>query len=322
LYCNWGLMRTNNILVYLSIIVMGVMISTSVCGQPQIQNKEKSWIYTELALNSGYRVDNIDWNIAGNINGNNPNILSELTWSDLKIFQVKLSAKTIFRDLFYLRGSIGYGEIFYGSNQDSDYYGDNRTQEFSRSNNNASDGDVMDASIGFGLHFSFGLDWFGVTPLVGYSYHQQNLTITDGYQTIPPNGPFAGLNSAYDAEWKGPWVGLDLDFDINKKHNIFIKAEYHQADYTAEANWNLRSDFAHPKSFEHIADGNGMVISTGVIFFRNNPVSFHLQFDYQDWKTDPGTNRTFLANGNITETRLNEVNWTSYAMMIGFVYGF
>lgn len=287
-------------------------------------NKKKG-LYTEFGISTGYRVDDLDWNIAGDITGNNPNILSELTWSDLEIFQIKLSNKTIFRDLFYLRGSFDYGWILSGSNQDSDYAGDNRTFEFSRSNNDASDGNVMDASLGLGLHFSFGLDWLGITPLVGYSYHQQNLTITDGYITYHwsgYSGPFPGLNSTYETEWKGPWIGLDFDFDIKKKHNLFFNFEYHWADYYAEADWNLRTDFAHPKSYEHIADGNGIVISTGVKFFCNYPVSLHLNFDYQDWNTDPGTDRTFFSNGNIIETRLNEVNWKSYAFMIGMVYGF
>ncbi len=287
-----------------------------------VQKKIGQKIFTEFGLSIGNRTDDIDWNIAGDINGNNPNVLSELTWSDLEIFQIELSNKTIIRDLFYLRGSFGYGWILEGSNQDSDYLGDNRTLEFSRSNNDASDGDVMDASLGLGLHFSFGLDWFGITPLIGYSYHQQNLTITDGFQTIPNTGPFTGLNSSYDTEWEGPWIGLDFDFKVKKKHSLFINFEYHWADYYAEADWNLRTDFAHPKSFEHIAEGNGIVISTGAIFFYNYPVSLHLNFDYQDWNTDPGTDRVFFSNGTIIETRLNEVNWKSLAIMIGMVYGF
>ncbi|MEW6671386.1 MAG: hypothetical protein AB1427_06755 [Thermodesulfobacteriota bacterium] len=285
-------------------------------------------VHAEFGISLGYRVDDLDWNIAGDITGNNPNILSELTWSDLEIVQIKLSNRTILRDLFYFRGSLGYGMIFKGSNQDSDYAGDNRTLEFSRSNNNASDGSVVDATLGAGLRFSFGLDWFGIAPLVGYSYHQQNLTMTDGYQTSDPygvigfTGPFAGLNSKYNAEWKGPWVGLDVNFDIKKKHNLFVNFEYHWADYYAEADWNLRTDFAHPKSFEHDADGSGMVISAGVNFYKNYPVSFLLNVEYQDWNTDPGIDRTFFSNGTISVTRLNEVNWKSYAVMIGMVYGF
>ncbi|MGD8383733.1 MAG: hypothetical protein PVJ11_16445, partial [Syntrophobacterales bacterium] len=52
-------------------------------------------IEVEIGLSAGYREDEFDWNIAGNSSGNNPNILSELTWEDLQIFQVGVRAKTV-----------------------------------------------------------------------------------------------------------------------------------------------------------------------------------------------------------------------------------
>jgi hypothetical protein len=276
----------------------------------------------ELLLSMGYRVDDFDWNIAGDIYGNNPNILSELTWNNIKIYQIKFRYKTILHEACYFRGSFGYGRIFDGENQDSDYLGDNRTSEFSRSINSADDGNILDLSFGIGYQFTFESDNFGITPLIGYSYHQQNLTITDGNQIIPQTGPFPGLDSTYDAEWNGPWVGLDFILKLNNKHTVFVEIEYHWADYYAEADWNLRSDFAHPKSFEHVADGTGLVISIGCTTSFNNNWSMNINFDYQDWSTDYGIDRTFFANGTIGVTRLNEVNWKSNAIMIGFAYHF
>ena len=44
---------------------------------------------------TGYRADDLDWNIAGDINGNNPNVLSELTWDDVKSYQVKLQGSAV-----------------------------------------------------------------------------------------------------------------------------------------------------------------------------------------------------------------------------------
>ena len=46
-----------------------------------------------LDLSAGYRVDQLDWNIAGTISGTNPNIISELTWSDLEIYQLQLDGQ-------------------------------------------------------------------------------------------------------------------------------------------------------------------------------------------------------------------------------------
>lgn len=286
-----------------------------------VQQSANKWQWT---FNTGYRQDNLDWNIAGDINGNNPNILSELTWTDLEIFQLEFGLERRFKRNFKLGGTLAYGLIFDGQNQDSDYLGDNRTLEFSRSNNSADGDDTWDLSVAFGYEFLFGSGTIGLTPLFGLSYHAQKLQITDGFQTIPPLGPFPGLNSSYDASWYGPWTGLDFFFGILRKdrmtlrHEFKFGVEYHfYAEYYAKANWNLRSDFAHPKSFEHETDGSGIIFKGGYKYFFDARWSLDFNGKYQKWETDPGIDRVFFSNGTVVETRLNEVNWDSYSLMIG-----
>ncbi len=274
-----------------------------------------------FAFNNGYRSDDLDWNIAGDSAGSNPNILSELNWSDLKIYQLKAEGKVIL-DWFYLRGSMDYGWILDGENQDSDYLGDNRTLEFSRSNNSSDNGNVMDASVGVGFSFEPGPGWLRITPLAGYSLHEQNLTMTDGFQTFPAIGPFSGLNSTYDTQWNGPWAGIDFAIEASRRLTLFGSFEYHWADYEAEANWNLRTDFAHPKSFEQIADGKGIVISAGGTYAIDRHWLINANFDYLNWSTDAGIDRTFFADGTTLSTRLNEVNWSSFAALFGIMYRF
>lgn len=287
--------------------------------------KKRSFpIEFKLTPGIGYRKDDLDWNIAGNINGNNPNILSELTWDDLESYQVKIQGNLVWPNIIAFRGSGGYGWIFDGDNQDSDFLGDNRTIEFSRSNNSSDDGHVWDASVAIGYPFRFGQKVLGtLTPLVGYSHHEQHLKITDGNQTIPDLGPFPGLDSSYDSEWKGPWIGVDLRFEAREiktfAHRLepYFTYEYHWADYHAEADWNLREAFARPKSFEHDADGNGHIIGAGLNIRVHRHLALNFNFDYQDWSTDEGTDRVFFADGTTAITQLNEVNWTSYALSLG-----
>ncbi len=308
--------------------------STAENNQSVTKQIEFPKIEAEIGLSAGYREDEFDWNIAGNSNGNNPNVLSELTWDDLQIFQIGVRAKTVIGRGFYLRGKFDYGWILDGDNQDSDFAGDDRTLEWSRSNNNADDDDVLDASLGIGYQFRLAKDKCRVTPLVGYSYHEQNLRLTDGVQTVsepglappgvtpPPLGPFAGLDSKYEAEWKGPWVGLDVSVRPTEKLTMTATFEYHWADYEAKAKWNLRTDLDQPKSFTHDADGEGVVASLGLAYAVVKKCSLNLTFDYQDWSTDPGTDKTFFADGTTAKTRLNEVNWESYAVMLGVSYRF
>jgi len=288
-------------------------------------NPEAAEIGTNLEFGAGYRVDNLNWSIAGNINGTNPNVLSELTWSDLEIFQLKAGIRSTISKAFYVRGSLGYGWIFDG---------DNRTLEYSRSNNSADDGNVVDATLGIGYQLKAISDRLRLVPLVGYSYSDQFLRMTDGFQTVsepslvapedrPPEiGPFAGLDSSYESEWWGPWVGIDVLFDASEKMTLFGGFEYHWADYHGEANWNLISKFAHPKSFEHDADGTGIIVALGGEYHLTQPWYISLNINYQDWSTDPGLDRLFYADGTTADTRLNEVNWDSFAILLGLTYRF
>ncbi len=300
----------------------------------QIWNKNDIPIKGQIQIIGGYRCDDIDWNIASDLSGTaTPNILSELTWSDLKMSQIKIKAELSLYDTFIIDGMAAYSDIYEGENQDSDYLGNNRTGESSRSNNRSDDGEAIDLSVAGGYRVYLGnrndydeylaANELWCTLLAGYSHHEQHLIITDGVQTIPALGPLPSeLHSNYNAEWKGPWIGLEL---YGKKENLsgFFRFEYHWPEYDGDANWNLRDDLQHPKSFEHSADGGrGLVFSIGGNYKVTDSWRINFAADIQQWKTDPGIHRTFFSDGSTIETRLNEVNWQSHAIRIGASYLF
>ena len=273
----------------------------------------------ETALSTGYRVDNFRWNIAGNSGGLNPNILSELTWTHLRSTTANAYALISRKSFLAFRGSADYGWIFSGNNQDSDYLGDDRTFEFSRSNNSSDGGHLLDVAAGVGTPWApESVDnEFRVIPLAGYSYHEQSLEITDGFQTIPRTGAFSGLDSRYKARWKGPWAGFDLDIKPYEKIRIYAGLEYHWASYLANARWNLRNDFSQPKSFRHKADGYGVVGSVGMAYAFSERWFLEGDLKLQHWYADKGIDRTFFSDGTVAETRFNEVKWNSTTLSLG-----
>jgi hypothetical protein len=276
----------------------------------------------DLGISAGWRQDDLDWDIAGTLAGTDPNVLSELKWMDLNIFYLKAELSTDIYKSLYLRSHYGYGVIYEGANRDSDYLGDDRTLEYSRSINDAGDGSVEDVSLGLGYRFSFGqkekaLFWFA--PVAGYSFHAQDLTITDGFQAIPPDGPFSGLDTSYSTEWRGPWAGIDFAFGAWRL-SFSGSIEYHAGSYDATADWNLRDDFLHPESFTHTADARGVRGELEADFNVSRHMSVFLEAGLQDWKAKDGIDRTFFIDGTSTDTRLNEVNWESFDAMVGFKY--
>jgi hypothetical protein len=300
----------------------------------------REWIHRsgavlDLGLAAGVREDRLDWNIAGDRDGQNPDVLSEMKWRNLEIGQVKLNSKFTLPRVVHLRGSFGYGWIVNGDNRDSDYLGDNRTFEYSRTDNHADHGSVFDFSGAAGYPLAFGREvTITLRPLIGYSYHRQNLTITDGNQTIatpgltPGPGPFSGLDSHYDASWYGPWVGLEVEVGTEipggfiQRVEGFFGFEYHHADYRAQADWNLRQDLAHPNSFRHRADGVGYVFAGGLNLFFTPQWALTTEVVYQDWSTHQGRHRVYFADGGTASTQLNEVNWRSFGLGLGVTYRF
>jgi len=154
------------------------------------------------------------------------------------------------------------------------------------------------------------------------------LTLTSGEQLIsggvarPTAAAIDGLDSNYTAYWYGPWLGTDIVYQLNQTLTIGGGFEYHWINYFAQADWNLRSDFEHPVSFEHAATGSGIVWDINGTYQLNSEWQLTMNVLLQRWKAEDGSDRTFFTDGSVGKTRLNQVNWSSYALMTGLLYHF
>lgn len=279
-----------------------------------------------LDMSVGVRIDEMKWSIAGDVMGGNPNVLSELTWTDVTSKTAKTELTFVADNGFYFSGMLTFADITDGNMQDSDYMGNNRTVEFSRSSSTTSGDDLLDVSVAIGYQIHIWDEQTILTPMIGLSRHEQNFRMTNGVQEINLRsdftGPFAGLNSSYQAVWEGVWIGLDISHRVGKRLSLFGDVEYHRVDYTAEADWNLRSDFAHPVSFRHTANGDGFVFKLGGRYHFTKQFALDLHTTWQFWETDVGIDQTFFSNETTGVTRFNGAEWNSAAIMIGIRYTF
>ncbi|UCF96075.1 MAG: hypothetical protein JSV89_12915 [Spirochaetaceae bacterium] len=278
-------------------------------------------------FSNGYQQGGLRWNIAGDLSGGNPNILSELTWSELKVYKIEGKAEMLF-ETFMLRALFGYGWVLAGDNQDSDYLLDNRTSEFSRSTSDARGGYLLQGALGIGPRYEFGAVPITVVPLFGFAYHRQALVMTDGVQTIstPPStqplGPIAGLNSSYATSWISLSLGVDMDYQISRWVSLAATLSVHPSAYYATADWNLRSDFTHPVSFVHRSLGLGFQgeLSLGLEISRYWLVEPRVALEY--WVGRGGVDETFWVAGGSSRTQLNEVIWKSVGFSLVAVLRF
>ena len=289
---------------------------------------------TAFALGTGYRQDSLNWSIEGP--DGFPNILSELKWKDIKLWQVSARAKQTLLGLC-LNAEADYAFAFEGKNRDSDYLGDNRTLEFSRSYSDASNGHAFDLSASLGWNINFFISPLSICPQIGFSYHEQHFTMRDGVYEIDlfngNNGPFDGLDSSYTARWQGPWIGVESCFCLYCPLSIYGGVRASALRYNARGHWNLRTDFAD--DFRHEGYGYGLFGRLGVQYEFAPCIAIGILGSYQEFRVCHGHDRMYFnvdfvdGNGNSivsgvesSSTRLHQVEWRSFRIQIYLALNF
>lgn len=275
-------------------------------------------------------VSELVWNIAADSSGvMSPNVLSELTFTDIDssglglqmAFQGVLSQRwVVFTELDYYDSSVDSGNV-----RDSDYLGNHRTQElfraFARLNN-----DSLET-----FSFSVGLktQWYAgagnhLSVYLGHDKRKLYLTMVDGISYHVPSGgvtPLPDLNSTYNSEFETDFVGVATEH-VFSWGTIGFAYELHQVDFEAYADWNLRSDFAHPVSFVHDTNGTGTVLTLGYTYSIDRQWDVYFNVRWLDYPLDNGTDQVFYYDGSSSSTRLNEVEFESKSYQLGLRYTF
>lgn len=256
-------------------------------------------------------VEDLTWSIAGNLNGENPDIFSELQWRNIcgvggaasialpvfKRFSFSLDAKV----LGFVKGTV----------TDTDYRGDNRTDQVFYAKESASKGLVKSFRPGI-EYLMVDQSRFDLSLGVGY------LVTTKTYYLL---NHATGLNSSYAAIWHGVsalyTVGVDLDFC-----RLILLTDYSQVKYKATANWNLIDEFEHPVSFEHEARGFVFFNQLSIYKALANQVEAMVSGGYQFSSTGKGVDTLYKKDGDRPKTQLNDVTNQMFSLSLGVNYIF
>lgn len=335
------------------LLVLLTALSLCLLAAPQGQAATQ-----HVSIGGGYRVDSLIWDIAGDLSGSLLPKLSELEWDPVRIGYISGDYTAIFdgrkhhpalrapnepirparpdtsAPMFRVWG--GWGLVFDGDNRDSDW--DIDGIEFSRSENSVGKDMVYDLSMAAGWYYAReagrGVTW-SFSPYVGYGYHAQNFNMENGYQAVsnsnnsfgidvPAIGPFEGLDSTYDAHWKGALAGLNLAYDMcdasgRPRLRLQLDAFYQWLNYEAEADWNLRTDFAHNPSFKHFAKGTSWAVTTGLEFGLTQQTSIGISVSRSVMTADKdGLDQTFFSDGSSLATKLNQVESSATTFMLTY----
>jgi len=271
----------------------------------------------------GYRQDSLNWNI-GSPTGH-PDILSELSWKNLRMIDYHAQLTYDNPSLFYARFSGDYAVICDGTVRDSDWDEDGRTEEFSRSINNAGKGEAFDLSLGIGFPRYRFLEKITLIPLIGFAMQEQHLQIYDGFQVINTEneftGPFSGLHSNYRAKWYSPWIGFDMYANLAPRLWLYSAIEGHFSCYRGTGHWNLREDFTD--DFKHEAWGGGIVAKLAANYQIRQHLDAGILLEYQNHWCYNGSDYTTALEDGVTYTvkqPLNSVRWQSARAILTMTY--
>ena len=215
------------------------LFSETVSGETQNSDTGTGFSFE---VSEGYRQDKLQWSISGH--HKKPNILSELTFHDIKIYQTRLATKLTMDD-YFAKANFGYGDITSGRVRDSDYSKNNKKGEFSRSRSKIRGSHTLDAQVSFGkdiaVHPSITL-----SPLFGYMWDYEKLRFKDGRQQrlfgFKMNEKIRKLNSTYTSRWDAPFIGARFGFDATEKLSFFGEYDFLFAvRHHGTGHWNLRN---------------------------------------------------------------------------------
>ncbi|MGB3066424.1 hypothetical protein ACR78Z_18665 [Sphingobacterium thalpophilum] len=266
----------------------------------------------QISVGSQLYISKLDWSIAGTIDGTDPNVLSELKYSNVLTLGPELEFvyrvhKKISVFLDYQRGLTISGKA-----NDRDFSGDNRTNMTYDETFLSNKG--YQSSIKLGGRYTF-LNFNRISFNTGAHINQNKHRFYLLKDEIPD------LNTTYDTRWKVLSLNIGADYIMNKETSISSEVAYSFIKYGSKANWNLIKDFQHPLSFEQWANGNGWSIKIQVE--RKIADRFNLYIGMLSGKqsSSDGVDIAYYKYGNSKTTRFNGSSYYTTGVSFGLIYG-
>ncbi|MBK7099483.1 MAG: hypothetical protein IPH58_15620 [Sphingobacteriales bacterium] len=258
----------------------------------------QEYLTERLSVEAGseYRNTDFRWSIDGTVDERYINIYSELIFKPVS--SVGAYANLQYRVHNLVSAQISYGHLFTfnGKVTDYDYDGNDRTNPITQLNLKSNKGGMNYFKL-MALFHAVENAKMNTAIGLGYSINSEKYFLLDDNNK--------SLRSTYLAKWSGPQLALDSKIPL--KHNWFLKGSVTTGflKYAGEGNWNLIEEFQHPVSFVQTANGLQLDGKIGAGYHFNRKINLGLFGIYSYWKTERGTDKLFLKNGDTPTTGLN-----------------
>ncbi len=254
------------------------------------EKRSRGSFIKKVEFNKHYSFSSFDWSIAGN--QNTPNVLSELTWKNLRSYggqaNITMQVNKVIRPLV----SFVIEKNFKGIASDIDYAEDDRV------------------GIRYQKDFDSKAGYYSRLSLLHPLTSRENLFIgiSSSLQRLNLFHKDMAKSSFYSATWFGVEGKLSNTIYNQKRFSIKTNNSIRLSRYVARANWIGRADLMHPVSFRHYTYTGELESSVRFLFELYRNLSLGGGGLLQLQKSLKGDDLLFFSNGDVAKTQLNGVN--------------
>jgi hypothetical protein len=268
---------------------------------------------SRISIGAGYETNNFDWSIAGNSDGQLPNILSELKFNKIASIGIFAAGSYDVTNAFTADVLYQRNRVTSGTGTDIDYSSDNRTNPTFNEAFLSNKGNLRLFKAGGNYRLLKG----------------DKFTLAGGLHYISRSGVYYllsdqinDLESSYRVRLKGGELSLSAGFQASSAIEISADIGYSVSSYNGTADWNLIDVFKHPVSFAQTANAWGIVgqLQVQYLFNKHLAVSANGIINFTDISN--GTDLSYLTNDTALSTRFNGGRLRSYAVNMGLQYRF
>lgn len=266
-----------------------------------------------ISFYSGYGSQDFRWSIAGNYQGRNPNIYSELTWKKLHSVIAGASARFRIHKRWQAVMEAGSAWTQSGGVTDADYNGDNRTGRTYFGDFASDKGRSLWIAARPGYRL---LDKKRMAVLLyaGYGYRFQELKLSE--RANDSTVIATGLNSSYQTRMHGPLLGIDLQYQLTDRLSLSFAPGYGWLYYSGRGDWNLVTNFKHPLSFEHLANGSEWKGRLDIRYTLSG-VQVFAGMHYQHTEINGGDDVLYLSDGTVLKSHFNGASGHAFMALAG-----
>lgn len=266
----------------------------------------------EFGVGPTIEKENFRWSIAGNEQGKDPNVLSELIYSPIR--SAGFSLRSTIHPIRKLSVSLGYKQVinYAGRATDTDYDSDNRNDivYFGDFESKTGDDKKVSASVGYVWVDKL----YKLSTSIGYLHRAQTLFLTKN--NIPE------LNTSYKTKWTGSTISVNISVPFAHKFSVGTNISYYLYKYNSVANWNINDLFKHPISFKQNAIGNGIESGFILNYYLSKKINVALEGNHFYSKTNKGKDIAYASSGETLYTQFNGAISRNNSLSMFFYYRF